>query len=124
MSVEIIRDEGQKLPPPTGRVLGVVDSRKQLDEVAAALKQAGFDKVTVVHGDDGVKLLERFEGVFWGDAEGPILRRHLDELRKGHGVFAVQTASDQAAKVAEIAARHGARFVVHFGFAVVTWLQP
>jgi hypothetical protein len=124
MSVEIMRDEGQTLPPPTGRVLGVVETRKQLDEVAAALKQVGFDKVRVVHGDDGVKLLERFEGVFWGDAEGPILQRHLDELKRGHGVFAVQTSSKQAAEVAEIAARHGARFVVHFGFAAVTWLQP
>lgn len=123
MSVEIIRDEGQKLPPPTGRVLGIVDSRKQLDEVAAALKQAGFEKVTAVHGDEGVNLLERFDGVFWGDAEEPILRRQIDELKKGHGVFAVRTSSDQAAKVAEIAARHGARFVVHFGCAVVTWLQ-
>lgn len=124
MSVEIIRDEGQKLPPPTGRVLGVVDSRKQLDEVASALKHAGFDKVTAIHGDDGVSLLERFDGVFWGDAEEPILRRHRDELKKGHGIFAVPTTSDQAAKVAEIAAHHGARFVVHFGCAVVTWLQP
>jgi hypothetical protein len=121
--VEPIRDEGQTLPYPTGKVLGVVDSQKEFDNVVAGLKNAGFPKITAVHGDEGVQLLERLEGFFWGDAEGPVLRRHIDELKRGAFIFAVQTPSSDAEKVAEVASQHGARFIVHFGFATVTWIK-
>lgn len=123
MNAEIIRDEGQKLPAPTGRVLGVVDTRQELDDVAAALSKAGFDRVTAIHGVEGVALLERFEGAFWGDAEEPVLRRHLDELKAGKGIIAIRTSSELAAEAADIAAQHGARFLVHFGLMAVTWLK-
>ena len=123
MTVEPIKDEGQTLQPPHGKVLGVVDSQGEFDTVVDALRKAGFDKVTAVHGDDGVNLLERFEGFFWGDAEAPVLRRHIEELQKGNFVFAVQTPSSDALKVSDVASRHGARFLVHFGFATVTWLK-
>ena len=123
MTVETIRDEGQTLPPPRGKVLGVIDTQKQFNDVVAALKEAGFDKVTAVHGDDGIHLLERFEGFFWGDAEQPVLQRHIDELKAGHFIFAVQVASDDAVQASQIASIQGARFLVHFGLATVTWLK-
>src|SRR4029078_7877884 len=123
MTVHIIPDKGQKLAPPLGKVLGVVDTQKQLDEVTTALQKAGFPKVTAVKGEDGINLLERFEGFFFSDAEEPVLMRHIDELKAGHFIFAVVASGDRVNEMAEIASRHGARFLVHFGFATVTWLK-
>jgi len=122
MTVQMIPDKGQKLAPPLGKVLGVVDTQKQLDEVTAALQNAGFPKITAVKGDDGVNLLERLEGFFFSDAEERVLARHIDELKAGHFVFAVAASGDRVNDMAEIASRHGARFLVHFGLATVTWL--
>jgi hypothetical protein len=78
MTVQMIPDKGQKLAPPLGKVLGVVDTQKQLDEVTAALQKAGFPKITAVKGEDGVNLLERVEGFFFSDAEERVLARHID----------------------------------------------
>ena len=122
MTVTLIADTGQTLPPPHGKVLGVVDTQKQFDEVVSALKKAGFDKVTAVHGEDGVNLLERVDGFFFSDGNERILHRHIAELQAGHLIFAVQTPSSQAEEVAQVAAENGARFLVHFGFATTTWL--
>lgn len=123
MTLKKIHDEGQKLPPPLGKVLGVVDTRQQLDEVVAALQGAGFDEVSAIHGEDGVSLLERLDGFFFSDADEPVLKRHIEELKAGHYTFAVKTSGSDADDVAEIASNHGARFLVHFGFAATTWLK-
>lgn len=109
--------------PRPGKLLGVVDTQRQFDDVVAGLKQAGFEKVTAVHGEDGVNLLERFEGFFFSDADEPVLLRHIDELRAGHFIIAIETPSNRAKEAADLAAKHGARFLVHFGFATVTWLK-
>ena len=122
MAVKMIADEGQTLPPPHGKVLGVVDTQQQFDEVVSALKKAGFDKVTAVHGQDGVNLLERVDGFFFSDGNERILHRHIAELQAGHLVFAIQTPSNRTEEAAQLAAAHGARFLVHFGFAATTWL--
>ncbi len=122
MTVETIRDEGQRLPAPHGKVLGVVDTQTQFDQVVADLQEAGFEKITAIRGDDGVQLLERIEGFSLGDSEEPILRQHIDELKAGHILIAIHAPAGRADEVARVAARHGARFLVHFGFAIVTWL--
>jgi len=93
----------QKLAPPVGKVLGVVDTQKQLDEVTAALQKAGFAKVAAIKGEDGVNLLERVEGFFFSDAEERVLARHIDELNAGHFVFAVAASGDRVNDMAEIA---------------------
>ncbi len=123
MTETAIRDEGQSMPTPRGKVLGVVETRERLNEIVAALAQAGFDKITTLHGDDGVHLLERVDDFFWGDAEGPILQRHIEELKAGNFIMSVVTPSDRAEEVADIAAAHGARFLVHFGMLSNTWLK-
>jgi hypothetical protein len=123
MTLTPIRDEGQKLPPPTGKVLGVVDTREQLDEVVAALKGAGFDQISAIHGEDGVSLLERLDGFFFSDADEPVLQCHIKELKAGHYSFAAKTLGGNADELADIASNHGARFLVHFGFAATTWLK-
>jgi hypothetical protein len=42
MDAEIIRDRGQTLGSPSGKVLGIVDSKTICEGVAKSLKAAGF----------------------------------------------------------------------------------
>ncbi|MBS0208921.1 MAG: hypothetical protein JSS27_08215 [Planctomycetes bacterium] len=122
MSIEKIRDEGQTLGIPTGKVLGIVDSRADCEKVAHALAAAGFPKTEVLVGDAGVQLLERVNQFFFSDMEDRVLRRHLEELRAGHAIIAVEAPSDRVNDVVRVASANGARLLVHFGFLAVTWL--
>jgi hypothetical protein len=123
MSVEPIRDQGQTLSYPRGKVLGIVDTQDQLDAVVVALKKAGFEGIKALHGEDGVQLLERVNGFFFSDMEERVLERHIQELKKGHFIVAVDTPSDRAEEASNIASEHGARRLVHFGLLTVTWLK-
>ncbi len=122
MSIEKIRDEGQTLDTPTGKVLGIVDSRADCEKGAAALAAAGLPAVKVLVGEDGVQLLERINQFFFSDMEERVLRRHLEELQAGHAVIAIETPSERVKEVVSIATAHGARRLVHFGFLTVNWL--
>ena len=122
MNVPTIHDEGQTLAP-RGKVLGVVDSGAQLEAIARKLKAAGFPKVAKIEGEEGLQLLERVHGFFFSDAEERILDRHIAELQAGRVVFSIETPSSRAEEAAQIASENGARFLVHFGFAAVTWLK-
>ena len=123
MSVEPIRDQGQTLNYPRGKVLGIVDTRGQLDSVVASLKKAGFEGIKALHGEDGVQLLERVNGFFFSDLEERVLERHIQELQAGHFIVAVDTPSNRAAEAANVASEHGARRLVHFELLTVTWLK-
>lgn len=122
MSVERIRDQGQTLRSPTGKVLGIVDSRDDCEKVAEALAAAGVPKVQVLVGDEGIHLLERVNQFFFSDMEERVLRRHLEELRAGHAVIAIETSSEQVNDVVRVASANGARRLVHFGILTVSWL--
>ena len=122
MNVERIRDEGQQLRSPTGKVLGIVETRADYEKLVPALKAAGFDRIESLFGDDGVQLLERVGGFFFSDMEERVLARHIDELKAGHMVVLISTPSDRVDELTEIAARNGARRLVHFGLMAVTWL--
>jgi hypothetical protein len=123
MSVEPLSDQGQTLNYPKGKVLGIVDTKAQLDEVASALKQSGFEGLTALHGEDGVQLLERVSSFFFSDMEDRVLERHVQELKEGHYIIAIETPSNRAEEAANIASERGARRLVHFGLATVTWLK-
>jgi hypothetical protein len=122
MNVEKIRDRGQTLGSPFGKVLGIVDSKDICDKVAAALAADGFSKVQVLVGEEGVQLLERVDQFFFSDMEDRILRRHLEELRAGHAIIAIETPSERVDEAVRIASANGARRLVHFGFLTVSWL--
>jgi hypothetical protein len=123
MSVEPMHDQGQTLRSPTGKVLGVVDTRSQFDAVVAALKNAGFSTITALHGEVGVQLLERAGGFFFSDFEDRVLARHIQELNAGHFIIAVDSPSNRVEEVVNIASEQGARLLVHFGLLTVTWLK-
>lgn len=123
MSIEKIRDEGQTLGSPAGKVLGIVDSREDCEKVAEALAAVGIPKVRVLVGDDGIQLLERVNQFFFSDMEDRVLRRHLEELRAGHAVAVIDAPSEQIDEVVRVASANGARRLVHFGMLTVSWLS-
>src|SRR6185312_8866019 len=95
MTVEKIRDVGQTLSPPTGKLLGIVDTRSDLDKVAGALKSAGFQRIEALGGDEGINLLERIDTFFFSDMEDRVIKRHIEELKLGHFVIAIDTPADR-----------------------------
>ena len=123
MSVEPISDQGQTLSYPRGKVLGIVDTQGQLDDIVASLSKAGFKGIKALHGQDGIQLLERVNSFFFSDMEERVLERHIQELQEGHFIVAVETPSERAEEAAEVASKHGARRLVHFGLLTVTWLK-
>jgi hypothetical protein len=72
MGIQKIRDEGQTLQVPTGKILGIVDSRAEFERLSHALTAAGF-QAKALYGDDGVSLLERIDQVFFSDMEERVL---------------------------------------------------
>ena len=121
MSVQRIHDEGQVLQTPTGKVLGIVESRVEFESLAQALTAAGL-KAEALCGDDGVGLLERIDKFFFSDMEERVLQRHIEELKAGHIIILIEAASEGRDEALRIAKQNGARRLVHFGHLVVTWL--
>ena len=52
-----------------------------------------------------------------------MLNRHIEELKAGRAVVAIETDSGKVDRVAEVASTNGVRFIVHFGALAVTWLK-
>jgi hypothetical protein len=122
MGFERVRDEGQTLGVPTGKLLGIVDTRAEFDDVVRALKSAGFDKITAICGEEGVQLLERVSTFFFSDMEERVLNRHIEELKAGHIIVGIEAPSDRVDEAASVATQHGVRRLVHFGLMTITWL--
>ncbi len=122
MAISKIEDEGQTLTSPTGKLLGIVDTRANLDSLAVALKAAGFAKIECLAGDDGVALLERVDQFFFSDMEDRVLARHIEELKAGHKIVAIQAPPDRVEQATRIASEQGARRLVYFGRMAITWL--
>jgi hypothetical protein len=122
MDSKVIRDEGQTLTVPAGKILGIVDTRNEFEALVPALAEAGFDKVQALVGDEGVALLERVNGFFFSDMEDRVLERHIRELKAGHFIVGIETPSDRVDEAARIATQYGARRLVHFGPWRITWL--
>ena len=121
MSFTRIRDEGQTLNVPTGKVIGIVDTREEFDVLIRALKSAGFDKVEALCGEEGVSLLERVDTFFFSDMEDRVLKRHIEELQAGHIIVTIQTSADRVDEAVSVASQNGARRLVNFGQRTITW---
>jgi len=121
MGFERIRDEGQRLGIPVGKVLGIVNTRAEFDDVVQALKSAGFHTITAIWGEEGVQLLDRVSIFFFSDMEERVLNRHIEELKAGHIVIGIETPSDRVDEAISVAEQHGARRLVHFGLLTITW---
>lgn len=122
MATQKIHDQGQTLGAPTGKTLGIVDTREQFDALVQVLETAGFNRNYYLHGEEGVQLLERVNTFFFSDMEERVLNRHIEELKAGHAIIAIETPPDRREEVVQLATQHGARRLVHFSLATVTWL--
>jgi hypothetical protein len=118
-----IRDEGQNLGSPTGKLLGIVETRANLEALAASLKAVGFSKIEYLVGEEGVALLERVDRFFFSDMEDRVLARHIEELKAGNKIVAIEVPSDRVDEATRIASENGARRLVYFGRMTVTWLM-
>jgi hypothetical protein len=103
MGFERIRDEGQTLGVPTGKVLGIVDTRAEFDDVVRASKNAGFHTITAIWGEDGVQLLDRVGTFFFSDLEERVLIRHIEELKAGHIIVGIEAPSDRVDEAGGVA---------------------
>lgn len=117
-----IHDEGQTLGPPTGKLLGVVDTRANFETLVIGIKAAGFAKIEYLAGEEGVALLERVDQFFFSDMEDRVLAHHIEELKAGRLIVAIEVPPDRVDEATRIASEHGARRLVYFGRLTVTWL--
>jgi len=119
MSVEPVHDHGQKMPQPAGRAIGFVDAKSQCDAVTKALSAAGFAESTVfvLHGEEGIQMLERSENDFFlGDAESDVIQFGIKELSNGHFALGIEVADREAAvRATSIATQHGGHSFGYFG---------
>jgi hypothetical protein len=122
LAITRIHDEGQTLGLANGKLLGVVETRANLEALANSLLAAGFTKNEYLTGEEGVSLLERVNGFFFSDMEERVLTRHIEELKAGHAVVAVEVPSERVEDATRISSENGARRLVYFGPLTVTWL--
>src|SRR5262245_10817571 len=122
MTVTTIRDEGQTLSVPTGKLVAIADTREVFDEVAQALHADGFETIEALSGPEGVNLLERIHTFFFSDMEDRMLANHIKELKADHIIMLIETPSDRVNEAVTVARQRGAHCLVHFGLASVTWL--
>src|SRR5687768_10880477 len=100
MSVTRVRDEGQTLKYPKGKLIGIVDTRADFDRLVPALRDAAFDKIEALVGEEGVGLLERIGTFFFSDMEERVINRHIEELKAGHVIVAIEAPHDRVAEAA------------------------
>ena len=103
MPVESVEDHGQTMPAPIGRAIGFVDTKLQCDAVTQALNAAGIPdaKLIVLHGEEGIQMLERSADEFFlGDGETDLIQLAHDELNHSHFALFVEVSDrDKVARV-------------------------
>lgn len=114
----------ESVKSPIGKVIGVVETRAQLQAVSEALSKLGVQEFDVLEGTNGINHLEDDQAAvarcFLGDMEAEMVRCYLDAVKAGRIVFAARVESEVADQAAETAKARGASDVVHFGVLVIT----
>ena len=118
-----VRDSGQTLPGLRGMIIGIVDTAAQLDDVVVNLESGGFsaENMVCLHGDDGVSLVKRVDGSFFGDNENGIGKKSIAAMQQGKYALGVKVdKGDEARRAATLAGEKGGHGFVHFGLFVST----
>ncbi|MCR9200200.1 MAG: hypothetical protein NXI04_16315 [Planctomycetaceae bacterium] len=118
-----MRDNGQTLPGLRGMVIGIVDTGDKLDDVVTNLESGGFSRESMVclHGDDGISLVKRVDGNFFGDSEDGIGKTSIAAMQQGKYALGVKVANgDEARKASTLAGEKGGHGFIHFGLFVST----
>jgi len=121
MKVTKTRDHGQTLQYPTRKVLGIVDTKAELKGLIAAMNDAGFGEMELLHGKEGIQILKRVGKFFFSDIEAVVINRHIYELQAGHTIVAIKPPPDRVDEAISVASENGARRLVYFGSMAVTW---
>ena len=107
-----------------GKIIGVIQSRKQVETLCESLDAIGIREVEILDGPTGVTQVAKWKGsvsqYFMGDIEDKMLRSYLNAVTNNLIVFAAVVESDNANDVAETAKTKGATEVTHFGHSVIT----
>lgn len=128
MSLEPLKDEGQDLPLLRGMLIGVLDTRQSVDATVSAINAAGISdsEMILLHGEDGLNLIERFEkgAFFFSDGPEKLFHRDKSVLAEGKYVLGIKVGgSEQARELAALAKQHGGHGFAHFGIFVDTLLN-
>ena len=111
MPVESVEDHGQKMPSPTGRAVGFVDTKSRCDAVTQTLNAAGIPdaKMIVLHGEEGIQMLDRPANDFYfGDGETDLIQIAHEELKSSHVALLVEVSDRaEAARVVSASPRRG-----------------
>lgn len=123
MQLEPLRDEGQTLSPLNGLLIGVLDTREQVNTAVAALNGTGLpnSELILLHGEDGINLIERFDNSTFYFSDGPhkLTRRDKSVLAEGKYVLAIKVEhGDRARELAKLMKEHGGYGFAHFGMFV------
>jgi hypothetical protein len=124
MTIEPTIDQGQKLTPPAGKVIGFISGKAEFEAFTKAVLAAGYSppQITSLFGDDGIQLLERLkkDNFFFGDSEDGVIKLGIRELQQGHYAAAVEVADHhQAVQIESLAEPHGGHSFSYFG----TWVS-
>lgn len=128
MGLEPLKDEGQVLSPLSGMLIGVLDTRQGVDAAVSAINAAGIpnSEMILLHGEDGINLIERFQNgsFYFSDGPGKLFRRDQLVLDSGKYVLAIRVnGGEQARQVAALAQQHGGYGFAHFGMFVDTLIN-
>jgi len=128
MTIEPLKDENQLLPQLRGMVIGVLDTRQDVDAAVSAIKAAGIadSEMILLHGEDGINLIERFQSrsSYFSDCPEQLFRRDKSVLAEGKYALAINVdGGEQARKLAALAKQHGGHGFVHFGMFVDTQIN-
>ena len=109
---------------PFGKVIGIVESRDQLQAVTAALSALGVQDIEVLDGAAGIKNLnseqDAVANCFLGDMEADMVHRYLEAVKHGQIVFAAVVEPEVADEAAEAVKAQGATELAHFGTWMIT----
>jgi hypothetical protein len=125
MSLQPLKDEGQTLGRLDGRLIGVLDTRAQVDAAVSSLHGAGIpdSDLTLLHGQDGINLIQRFEKGHWYFIGLPVnvVCRDKSVLAEGSYVLGIKVPNGRRAReIAALMKEHGGHGFMHFGMFVHT----
>ena len=125
MSLQPLKDEGQTLDKLDGRLIGVLDTRAQVDAAISALHSAGIpdSDLILLKGQDGINLIQRFEKAQWffSDLPDELVSRDKSVLAEGRYVLGIKVPNGRRAReIAALMKEHGGHGFMHFGMFVDT----
>jgi hypothetical protein len=125
MSLQPLKDEGQTLGKLDGRLIGILDTRAQVDAAVSALHGAGIpdSDLILLHGQDGINLIQRFEKEHWffSDLPASLFCRDKSVLAEGRYALGIKVPNGQRAReIAALMKEHGGHGFMHFGMFVDT----